>query len=187
MIIEKTVTTIFMVPTLDIGRDSLLKNNFVNAYSEDTDCNIDYINVVFLLFKPNDLQQFKEFLENEYLNNKEIVEDYDYDEGYVVVIYRLDNRYIKDFDLIREGKYSKTSKEFQALFPETVKNVTTGLDEPSIQHLIFNKDPKLIQFWEDVTGTPGLSSRGMEVWTRFIPHNETLYIKEHYDNKRDIG
>lgn len=174
-----------MVPTLDIGREILTKNNFINAYSEDIDCNLDYKNVVFLLFKPEDMNVFKEFLEKEYTRTTDIIEDYDYKEGYVVVIYQLNPEFEKDFETIKKGKYSKTSKEFQSLFPKTIKDSVTLQDSPSIQHLIFSKDQKLVEFWENIIGNYSLSTFGMEVWTGFVPHNETLYIKDYYTNEKN--
>lgn len=184
MIIKKTVTSIFMVPTLKIGKETLEKNNFIDAYTEDFNCSIDYKDVVFLLFKPKDLNIFKDFLENEYVRTKSIIEDYDYKEGYVVVVYQLDGSFKKDFDLIKSTKYSKTSQEFQKLFPEIVN--LNGKETQSIQYLIFKKDKKLIDFWENVIGSSFLSSLDLEVWTAFSIENETLNIKEHYENKTDI-
>ena len=35
MNLEKTITSIFMVPTLKIPKEQLLKNNFINGYIKD--------------------------------------------------------------------------------------------------------------------------------------------------------
>ena len=40
---------------------------------------------------------FRNFLDNEFERTKAIVEDYDYEDGYVVVVYQLNDKYKKDF------------------------------------------------------------------------------------------
>ena len=171
---NKTITSIFMIPTLGITKGGLVDNGFINAYSKDNTYDLEYVDCVFLLFKPEDLSVFREFLDNEYEFNKRIVDDYDYEGGYVVLVYKLDPTYKVDFDLVRLGKYSKTSKEFQKLFPKVVKIIVNGLrrDEISLQYRIFNKTNDLIEFWEqqfDVVISPE-----QEVWHGFIEKNEVL-------------
>jgi hypothetical protein len=39
-------------------------------------------------FKPDNLEKFKEILEGEYERTKDIIEDYDYADGFVVVVYK---------------------------------------------------------------------------------------------------
>lgn len=178
-----------MVPTLGIGKQSLISNNFVNAFSGDKDKDIDYENAVFLLFKPKNLNVFKEFLEEEYERTKDIVEDYDYVGGYVVVVYQLNPNFKKDFDLIRKGSYSKTSETFQKLFPKSIaKKAENGGVKESIQVLIFRKDKQLISFWEDLIGTENLADFSLEVWPMYDPQRETLNIKQIVDddNKTSI-
>jgi hypothetical protein len=80
------------------------------------------------------------------------------------------------------GKYSKTSREFQAMFPKIIKIKKNGLhkDEISLQYRIFNKTEDLKKFWEEKLGVEFDDS--MEVWQGFIEENETLDInklKEH--------
>jgi hypothetical protein len=176
MEIKKTVTSIFMVPTLKIDRNTLKKNGFINGYSMDGERDIQYEGCVYLLFKPDRLEDFREFLDGEYERTKSIVDDYDYKDGYVVVVYELDKKFKKDFNLVREGLYSKTSPEFQKLFPRVVKILRNGLhkDEISLQYRIFNKTEDLKQYWENKIGVDFDDS--MEVWGGFYMENETLNI-----------
>ena len=113
MEIKKNITSIFMVPTLKVPKDALRGNGFINAYVKDARREDHYDECIYLLFKPENLDKFREFLDNEYERTKAVIEDYDYEDGYVVVVYQLNKEYIKDFQLIREGKYSKTSPSFQ--------------------------------------------------------------------------
>ena len=182
MEIKKTITSIFMVPTLQIPKDELKNNGFINGYNKDVTADVEYKNAIYLLFKPTDLDKFRLFIENERERTKSIIDDYDYNDGYVVVVYQLNTKFKNDFDLIRKGKYSKTSPAFQALFPKVIKIKKDGLfkDELSLQVRVFNKTQDLIDFWEnqfDVT-----LDKDQEVWHGWNEKNEILNldkIKEH--------
>jgi hypothetical protein len=171
-----------MVPTLKIGKEKLVDNNFINAYSKDGRKDVQYENAVYLLFKPNSLDKFKEFLDGEYERTKDIIDDYDYEDGYVVVVYALNDKFKRDFKIIKQGKYSTTSPEFQALFPKIVKIKKNGLhkDEISLQYRVFNKTEDLRVFWQEKFDVE--FDDDMEVWGTFIEEDETLNldkIKEH--------
>ena len=60
---KHTITSVFIVPTLSIGRDKLLDNGFINGYIKDVNRDIQYENAVYLLFKPKDLDRFRDFLD----------------------------------------------------------------------------------------------------------------------------
>ena len=151
MEIQKTITSIFCVPTLKIPKDALKDNNFINGYSSDNGREIQYSDSIYLLFRPKDLDKFRTFLDSEYERTKSLVDDYDYENGFIVVVYQLDPLFKPDFNLIREGKYSKTSPSFQSLFPKITKIMKNGLhrDEVSLQYRVFNKTQDMIKFWED--------------------------------------
>ena len=176
MEIKKTITTIFMVPTLKINRDHLYDNGFINGYVKDVRKDVQYENCIYLLFKPEDIDKFKDFLDGEYERTKSIIDDYDYENGYVVVVYELDNRYKRDFEYVKNGKYSKTSKEFQSLFPKIVKIKTNGRykDEISLQYRIFNHTEDLVQFWENKLDVK--FDDDQELWHAFIEENEILNL-----------
>jgi hypothetical protein len=178
MEIKKTITSIFMVPTLGVPRGALVENGFINGYSKDDSKDVQYENSIYLLFKPKNLDKFREFLDSEYERTKAIVDDYDYEDGYVVVVYELDKKFSKDFDLVRKGKYSKTSKPFQALFPKVIKLVRNGLhkDEISLQYRVFNKTEDLVKFWEDKLDVE--FDEDQEVWHGYIEEDEVLNIEK---------
>ena len=178
MEIKKTITSIFMVPTLGIPRGALVENGFINGYSKDDSKDVQYENSIYLLFKPKNLDKFREFLDSEYERTKAIVDDYDYEDGYVVVVYELDKKFSKDFDLVRKGKYSKTSKPFQALFPKVIKLVRNGLhkDEISLQYRVFNRTEDLVKFWEDKLNVE--FDEDQEVWHGYIEEDEVLNIEK---------
>jgi hypothetical protein len=174
MSVKKTIATIFMVPTLKIKRESLIENGFINGYVSDSRRDVQYRNAVYLLFKPTNLDRFREFLTDEYERTTYVLDDYDYEDGYVVVVYQLNPMWKEDFMLVREGLYSRTSEEFQKVFPKVIKITKNGLhrDEISLQYRIFKKTEDLKQYWEDrldITFTDD-----MEVWDGFHFTKETL-------------
>jgi hypothetical protein len=137
---------------------------------------------VYLLFKPEDLDKFRDFLDGEYEKTKSIIDDYDYEDGYVVVVYEINPKLKKDIELIKQGKYSQTSPAFQGIFPKVVQIRKNGLrrDEISLQYRVFNKTEDLVQFWEDKLGVD--LPEDVEVWHGFFDDFETLdldKIKEH--------
>jgi hypothetical protein len=175
---KHTITSIFIVPTLSIGREKLIDNGFVNGYIKDGMRETQYKNAVYLLFKPNNLDKFKVFLDSEYERTKSIIDDYDYEEGYVVVVYEINSKLKNDIELIKQGKYSKTSPAFQGIFPKVVQIKKNGLrrDEISLQYRVFNKTDDLIQFWEDKLGVQ--LPEDLEVWHGFFEEFETLDLNK---------
>ena len=169
-----------MVPTLKVPKDALRGNGFINAYVRDVRKEDHYDECIYLLFKPENLDKFREFLDNEYERTKAVIEDYDYEDGYVVVVYQLDDKYKKDFTLVKQGKYSKTSKDFQKLFPKVIKITRNGLhkDEISLQYRIFNKAEDLVSFWEDKLGIDLVEIIGedFEVWEGWDESKEILEL-----------
>lgn len=178
MELKRTITSIFIVATLGIKRESLKNNGFLNGYVEDASKEVQYDKCVYLLFHPESLGKFKAFLDAEYERTKSIVDDYDYEGGYVVLVYKLDDEFKKDIQLVKLGKYSKTSKEFQALFPKTVrvKKDKSYKDEISLQYRIFNKTEDLRNYWSEMLDVDFDDS--MEVWQGWIEEKEILNINQ---------
>jgi len=166
-----------MVPTLNVPKDVLLDNGFLNAYVGDVDKDIEYENSVYLLFLPEDILKFREFLDDEYERTTTIIEDYDYLNGYVVIVYKLNMKWETNFDLIRQGRYSETTDDFQKLFRKVIKIKKNGLhrDELSLQYRIFNKTEDMIEYWQDKLGIDW--DDNFEVWDGYDIAKETLNIK----------
>lgn len=173
--LTKTITSIFMVPTLGISREDLRGNNFLNGYSKDNTREDHHENSCYLLFRPKNIDKFREFLDSEYERTKNIIDDYDHPNGFVVVVYKLDPKFERDFELIRESKYSQTSPQFQALFPKTVTIPIEGgatRNEISLQVRIFKKTDDLRKFWEEEFGAD--LREHVEYWEGYHLSNEEL-------------
>ena len=173
---KKTITSIFIMPTLGIKREDLVNNGFINAFIKDNDASVIHEGCVFLVFKPTNFTRFREFLDSEYERTGQIIEDYDYDKGFVVVVYKLDNTLTDDFTLVKLGKYSKTSQKFQALFPKVIKMMKGGLhrDEISLQYRVFNRTRDLIEHWENEFNVS--IGDEQELWRAFVSEEEELTI-----------
>jgi hypothetical protein len=180
MEIKKNITSIFMVPTLKVPKDALRGNGFINAYVKDARKEDCYDECIYLLFKPDNLDKFREFLDNEYERTKAVIEDYDYKDGFVVVVYQLDGKYKNDFVLVKQGRYSKTSKDFQKLFPKVIKITRNGLhkDEISLQYRIFNRAEDLVNFWGEKLGVDlkDILGEDFEVWEGWDEEKEILKL-----------
>lgn len=150
--VKKNCTSIFLAPALGIGKERLLKNGYISGYLGDVQRpELTYERGVWLLFKPKAFASFEDFLHEERDRGANIMEDYDYD-GYVVVVYVIDKEYEKDFNRFLEGKYSKYSPKFKALFPQTVKKKNAyGIEkeEPSLQSRVFTRDKALQEYWRN--------------------------------------
>ena len=176
MEVKKTISTIFIVPTLMFDKGVLLDNGFINGYIGDVAREETYKDSVYILFKPKDRDKFKIFLEKEYEGVRRLIDDYGYEGGWTVLVYKLHDAFKKDFALVKKGKYSKTSKEFQESFPKVIKIIRNGLhkDEVALQHRIFKKAQDLKEFWEDKFDVP--FEEDMEVWDGWNEQNEILDI-----------
>jgi len=177
MIVEdKTITTIFIVPTLGIDKPILNENGFINGYLDDFNYDIDYEDVIYLLFKPKNLNAFKIFLEGIYENNKLIIEDYNSEKDEIIIIFKLNEKFKEDYDLILAGKYSETSEEFKDNFPKTV--IINGKETKSLQAMIFDKDPKLARYWSKFLGDDTVIDDSLELWPVINLNKEILNYEE---------
>jgi hypothetical protein len=167
-----------MVPTLKIPSEGLNNNGFINGYIKDNEREVQYENSIYLLFLPKDIDKFRAFLDSEYERTKSVIDDYDYSDGFVVVVYKLNSVYKEDFELIKRGKYSKTSPDFQSLFPKMIKINENGIskEQVSIQYRVFNKSKDLVEFWQDKLGM--VFDNEQEIWYAFNESEESLNIKE---------
>lgn len=166
--VKKNCTTIFMVPPFGVGRDRLTYNGFIGAYLGDVNKpDLKYKMGIYFLFKPEDMSSFEDFLyEEREERGMQIVEDYDYEGGYVVLIYLLEDRYSEDYEKFLKGEYSKFSNRFKNTFPKTLIAVgDDGYERPEIstQYRVFNKDASLKEYLEEKFD---VDIGDMELWSK---------------------
>lgn len=185
MKLNKTITSIFMVPLLKIPKDQMRLNNFINAYIKNSDRDVEYSeNTIHLLFCPENIDRFREFLISEYKRCECIIEDYDYfNNKFIVIVYKIDDKFKEDIELIKSGKYSKTSQDFQNEFPKNITIIEKGFhkNEVSLQYRIFNKTEDLIDFWNtklEIDISSLFENNDFEVWEGFQIDRETLTLNK---------
>lgn len=176
---KKTVTSIFMVPTLKVPSGGFKENGFINAYSKDSRKEIQYEDAIYALFRPENTAKFMEFLDSEYERcSDNIIEDYDYEDGFVVIVYKLNSFFKEDFDIIRKGLYSQTSTLFQNEFPKEIVikkyREEVPIVEKSLQFRIFKKSLEMRIYWEEKLHYD--FDEEMEVWYTFDEEKETLNL-----------
>lgn len=173
---KKNCTTIFLLPSIGHTRQELLKYGFIAAYLDDVNHTVHYEEAVYCLFKPPDMANFQALLENEYDKSTTIIEDYDYEGGYTVVVYKILERYLSEYHLFLEGKYSKFSPEYISLFP--IEIFIPGPYGPILQHSlhyhIFNRTKDIKVYWEEKVGQT--LPNDMEMWSSPNMNEEVLDI-----------
>lgn len=166
----------FLEPGKVNTAEILRKFNFKEAYFYDAQHPTEVENPVFLLFQPQNLDEFQEFVKLEY-EESYLVEDYDYPDNYVVLVYKFPEIYKDDYKLIRQGRYSRTSYSYQSLFPEKKEGVT------STYNLIFKRDKRLRKAMEERYNT--IMDEEDELYHFPDMRKETLDITKILNAKKD--
>lgn len=156
--------------------DYFMINGFRRAYLNDHLYPME--NCIFLLFKPIEFtEKFKGFCEI-LESHKEFKQSYDIEDG-VVFVFQINPLYKKDVQLLKQGKYSLTSKEFKELFPQFVKN-KKGQKTLFPNWMILHKHPQQRKTMEEKVGCA--IDENAELWDLFSPEYEVLnYNKEFLD------
>lgn len=170
----------FLLPLLKIGREKLMENGFIDSFLDDVNRErMEEGCFLYLLFQPSNLMRFGEFLEEQRKANN-VVDDYDYENGFVVVVYKLDDRWVDDYQLFYEGKYSKFSDEFKNMFPKREIITVNGRrrDEITLQWSVFKKSKILIEQWKEEID---IDLSGEELWNK--PDTSREILTQEYMNE----
>lgn len=178
---RKNCTTIFLLPAIGQTRQTLLQYGFIAAYLDDLQHEVHYEEAVYLLFKPEDIPAFQKFLEEEYRKPSLILEDYDYRGGYTVVVYKVDEEFLPEYQLFLQGKYSKFSPKYIAAFPKEipVDLLHRGRTmRKSLHYHIFNRTQQMKNYWERKIGEK--IPEDMELWSSPDMDKEVLDVSLFY-------
>ncbi len=170
---ENNCSALFLMPLYRIGIERLKKHGFINTYLDDVFKEDISDGRLYFLFKPPDMYEFGNFLEEENERHAYILEDYD-SPPYVIVVYKLPEEWKDDYQLFYEGKYSRFSKEYKNMFPKIVTQ--GGIPAASIQWAVFEKAPALKEEWESEIGIELEESN--ELWESPRFDREVLNINE---------
>jgi hypothetical protein len=168
------VSTLFLKPILNISPYLSLQNKFKNTYLFNAEEDIIYENSLQVLFHPTNIAWFNTFIMNEEERGAIILDEFDYPTGEIILVYRLPAAFDKDYKILLEGKYSKVSDKFKALFGKSVKK--EGKDLLSLQWLIFNKHKYLKSYWEQEFNT--IFTPEQEYWGLYDIERETFKLEK---------
>lgn len=175
---RKNCTTIFLLPGIGHTRQELLKYGFQAAYLDDINHSVHYENAVYVLFKPENRLIFDNFVLKEHNTAKQLLEDYDYEGGYTVMVYLFNERFMPEYDLFLQGKYSEFRPEYIKLFPKTVKvmdpEIRMETMKTSLQQHIFTRSKLIKKYWEKKIGEK--IPDNMELWSSPDMSKEVLDI-----------
>jgi hypothetical protein len=181
--VKFTKTATFLFPLLDIpkvlfecdirdrfGRikystrflNAYLKNSTISKYNDD-----DYIFVVVRSYRDVDFDKFYSTIQT----FPNYVDDYD-DKECLILVFKIPQNNLNDFNLIINGQYSKVSAESKKLI--MTNNFYTG--KAFTLPLILNKANALKESWEDRLSNPGsIADLGdQEVWPILNMEDEEL-------------
>ncbi len=174
-------TTTFLTKFLfQDNLDMMKKVGFIDSYISDP--SID--SSIFEILNPKGDQRFLFILfKNKKLTTKDlskIVTDlskipitpiftYELVNDYVMIVVEFPGKYIKDYDNITQGRYSKLSIEYKDSFPATRdvfnENKQRVGKEYTIYHHIFNKTDWIKNFWMEKLGLMELDEK-LELWEK---------------------
>lgn len=177
-----TVTSLFLLPIFKVPIRKLDEYGFVNSFLYDkhrTD-SLEDAKTIYVLFHPDTSQiiLLQKQIED-WENNGFLLGDYDYPDGYVVVMLKFPDKFRDQYKLFLKGQYSKFSTEFKDAIPRKVFTGAIAPDgsaaeEDSLQFRIINKRVMLKNYWEDQIGDE-FDAEG-EYWSRPDLLKETMDI-----------
>jgi len=179
-----TSATLFLLRGLgkEYKFQALSKYGFINAYIGDIGHEPLYEYSLYLLFKPENYQDFQYFLNIEKKKNR-IVDEYDYEGGYTVLVYNFPEQFHHEYDLFKTGDFSLFRKSYVDIFPEfePIPNTVTPQKTQSLQWRVFHLHDSLREYWEERLGIE-LDSDA-ELWSRPDLQKETLDIRKFETDK----
>lgn len=181
MSIKHTDTSMFLLRGLGlVPREIAVDNSqltmvygYLNSYVKDVDHETVLDRPIYLLFKPKDITIFGDFVEEQYIDGN-LKEDYDYPNGYSVLLYEFPKKFLNDYFKILRGEYSHVSEEYKSLFPK--KN---NFGQKIMARAVLDKDEDLRNTRIEEFGyKPGEWDDKWELWKMFEVDAETLNINE---------
>ena len=131
-----------------------------NAFLED-EMNEEYTgDLLFILLHPTHTDILDVLIAQQEQNNINFIGEYDYPDGYVVLVYAIPEEMKSDFIKFKEGKYSEMSLKYKELFDYTVTR--NGKPEKSLQFMVLYKDK---EFKDNLEGYLGVTiDNNSELW-----------------------
>lgn len=190
--VKYTKTATFLFPLLEIPKEvfrcnvinsfgkTVMTTRFLNSYLMSDDLQNSIYNsdpYIFLIIKPYQDINFDKFYEH-LTTHSSYIDEYE-KLNYIIMIFKIPDDYLEDYDKLISGEYSKISETTESLI---IKNAFFSSDN-YVLPLIFNKAKKLKLLWEKKLSfvAPGVNSPvdlgNQEVWGILDKQKETLTEK----------
>ncbi len=143
---EMTSANLFIRPLFGIPVKVLDEFDFKNAYIKDEIKGMEYPHCIYLLFRPKNQEKFNEFVEGERQRGV-LVDEYDYAEGYTMLVYRYHEKWKEDILLINAGKFSEVSTDYKNEIPDKAGEQSATV--MSIQYHVFLKTAFIKGLWKE--------------------------------------
>ena len=154
LFLVKPVTTIALGPFVS-------EFGLLNSFLEDEDCEEFDGDYLFILLQPNNVDVLEVLIAQQEADNLNFIGEYDYEGGFIVLVYSIPEHMKEDFEKFKQGKYSQMSKAFQQLHSPTINRGNT--EEMSFQHMVFSKNE---EFREKMSEYLGIQiDKGSELWS----------------------
>lgn len=171
-------STLFLMPILGIGWRDVKKLGFCNCYLRDVNKQeYEDMEVVMLLFQNKGDDKFRYFVEKEKARTPLFIDEYDYEEGYIVLVYEFPEELKEDYHKFKKGEYSKLSKEFLKKTPETTPDKVRAtvqyadgstaeqmVSAPNMAYMTITRDPLWIDTLKEFFGEDIPFEDGRELW-----------------------
>jgi len=173
--IKWNASTLFLLkPITGIGVGQFCEFGLVNSYLEDVDNDIYVGDYLLVLLKPNDYDFLEILIDNQDRENINFVGEYDYEGGWVVLVYSIPEKWKEDFTKFKDGRYSALSEDFKSQHDKHV--IINMRKKETIQYLVFYKDTKFKKDVEEYFDV--VFSEEDELWEKPLTVKETLNISK---------
>ena len=177
-VFDWNVRNVYIVPLLNIGRDRLNKQGFVNSYLYSGDEEEDYDHAIHLLFQTKNMESFNDFIAEERERPISLLDERDYQDGYVLLTYGIPEKFREDMDKFWRGQYSKMSQEFKEAIPYYIEKMNgQKTNEMTVQHMVFTKSIKLRAHWEKQFNV--IMDKDQELWALPTIERETFKLSNY--------
>lgn len=134
-------TTTYLSPMLEYPIAELISNfGFLNCYLGDHSYPDNPKNSIFVRFRPPRIDDALRELIKEAESNPRHLRTYDLPHGEIMFIFELDQKFEKDIEMFKRGKFSKMSREYaESNFSKESKRYKVLVKDPEYKQSIVDK------------------------------------------------
>jgi hypothetical protein len=174
---KRTKTSHFMLNTIFPNNSIISTEYFVNAFLDDEKFDHDVVRPIFILFKTSLKDNKWTMLSQKIKTKAEFVLEYfcGIQDGkhLIMMVFSVPDKFAKEYELFKIGKYSKFSENYKKLFPQYLTNDRAQSPESKIWQALYKSDALRKELENYFTVTPNGSNP-----TRFAPEDELWGIIE---------